>query len=61
MLEPPNSNSDQPIVAIFAYDTRELYCQGMRKIHSDDQKLNYDKTRFSFQFGPKTTKWAPGH
>ena len=47
MLGPANSNSDQPIATFFSYDTRDLCCQGMHKIGSDDQKMNYVKMNFS--------------
>ena len=47
MLGPANSNSDQSTATIFSHDTRDLCCQGMHKIGSDDQKMNYDKMNFS--------------
>ena len=64
ILGSANSNSDKPIATFFAYYTRELCCQGMHKICSDDQKINYDNMKFHHVGNVNRNhrmKWAPGH
>ena len=47
MLGPADSNSGQPTASIFSYDSRDLCCQGVCKICTNDPKMNHDKTKFS--------------